>query len=93
MTLAKRLFCEEVFNCDDQFIEEHHWVIIYVQQSRVPIIRRMEVLEEHRLKCLKGWINCDDNFNRLWYNRLLTCARYMDGLRMLLEINISVTLL
>ena len=93
MTLAKRLFCEEVYNEDDQFREEHHWVILYVQQSRVPIIRRMEVLEEHRLKCLKGYINCHDDLINLWYNRLTTCARYKDGLRMLLEINISVTLL
>lgn len=93
MSLAKRLFCEEVYSEDDQFTEEHSYVILRVQQTRIPIVKRMEILENHRLKCLKGWINCDDDFNRLWFNRLLTCARYMDGLRMLLEINISVSLL
>lgn len=91
--MKRRLFCEEIYNEDDQFIEQHNWILISTQQSRIPVIKRIEALEEHRLKCLKGWINCDDDFIRLWHHRLETIARYMDGLRMILEINISVSLL
>ena len=92
MTLAKRLYEEEKYDQDYSY-EKHSYEIMLCQVSKIPLIIRMNKLEEHRLWCLKGWIDCDDDFNRLWYNRLMTTARYQDGLRMLLEINIAVTLL
>jgi len=92
MTLAKRLY-QEYQHDEDYSYEKHSYELMYAQDSKVPLIKRMKKLEEHRLWCLKGWIDCDDDFNRLWYHRLESVARYQDGLRMLLEINISVTLL